>query len=75
MKGENVKASKGRGPGRPKTPKWKKRWKAWEKAQDAIKPKEQRTYHQTITRQGLPATTKTVEFPGGKELDVKVTKP
>ena len=66
-----------RGPGRPKTEKWKLRWRDWEKAQDAIQPKEQKIFHAKVERVNLPPTTKTVEIPGsgGKELEVKVTKP
>ncbi len=67
--------ARAKGPGRPKTPKWKARWKAWEKAQDALKPKEQKTFHATIHREGLQSTTKTVEMQGGKKLDIKVAKP
>lgn len=65
-----------RGPGRPKTPKWKTQWRAYEKAQEALHPiKEQKVFHAQVERVNLPATTKTVEFPGGKELDIKVVKP
>jgi len=64
-----------RGPGRPKTPKWKQKWKAWEKAQKALQSTEQKTFHTTVPRVGLPPATKTVEFPGGKTLDIKTIKP
>lgn len=63
-----------RGPGRPKKPAWKKHWEAWEEWTDS-RHKEQKQFHTKVPRAGLPATTKTVQFPGGKSLDIKVTKP
>ena len=67
--------ARAKGPGRPKTPKWKARWKEWEKAQAALQPQEQKTFNTTVNRAGLEPATKTVELRGGKELNIKIAKP